>query len=53
MPRETQGDDQNIARRRGLPRAPVRHTGHFALETEGHTIAGLMREFLGKHVSRK
>jgi pimeloyl-ACP methyl ester carboxylesterase len=27
--------------------------GHFALETEGDTIAGLMREFLGKHVSRK
>jgi pimeloyl-ACP methyl ester carboxylesterase len=27
--------------------------GHFALETEGDTIAGLMREFLGKHVTRK
>jgi pimeloyl-ACP methyl ester carboxylesterase len=27
--------------------------GHFALETEGDTIARLMREFLGKHVSRK
>jgi pimeloyl-ACP methyl ester carboxylesterase len=27
--------------------------GHFALETEGDTIAGLMREFLGKHVSKK
>lgn len=27
--------------------------GHFALETEGETIAGLMRSFLGKHVSRK
>ena len=24
--------------------------GHFALETEGDTIAGLMRDFLGKHV---
>jgi hypothetical protein len=24
---------------------------HFALETEGDTIAGLMREFLGKHAS--
>jgi pimeloyl-ACP methyl ester carboxylesterase len=27
--------------------------GHFALETEGDTIAGLMREFLGKHTGRK
>jgi pimeloyl-ACP methyl ester carboxylesterase len=27
--------------------------GHFALETEGDTIAALMRAFLGKHVSRK
>jgi hypothetical protein len=27
--------------------------GHFALETEGATIARLMREFLGKHVSKK
>jgi hypothetical protein len=27
--------------------------GHFALETEGDTIARLMREFLGKHVARK
>jgi pimeloyl-ACP methyl ester carboxylesterase len=27
--------------------------GHFALETEGDTIAKLMREFLGKHVARK
>jgi pimeloyl-ACP methyl ester carboxylesterase len=27
--------------------------GHFALETEGDTIARLMREFLGKHVSKK
>jgi pimeloyl-ACP methyl ester carboxylesterase len=27
--------------------------GHFALETEGDAIAGLMREFLGKHVTRK
>jgi pimeloyl-ACP methyl ester carboxylesterase len=27
--------------------------GHFALETEGDTIAGLMREFLGKHQARK
>ncbi len=26
--------------------------GHFALETEGDTIAGLMREFLGKHVKQ-
>jgi len=24
--------------------------GHFALETEGDTIAGLMRDFLGRHV---
>ena len=24
--------------------------GHFALETEGDTIAGLMRDFLGKHM---
>src|SRR4029079_6642132 len=24
--------------------------GHFALESEGATIAGLMRDFLGKHV---
>ncbi len=24
--------------------------GHFALETDGDTIAGLMRDFLGKHV---
>ena len=24
--------------------------GHFALETEGDTVAGLMRDFLGKHV---
>ena len=27
-------------------------TGHFALEEEGDVIAKLMREFLGKHVSR-
>jgi len=27
--------------------------GHFALETEGDTIARLMREFLGKHVAGK
>jgi pimeloyl-ACP methyl ester carboxylesterase len=27
--------------------------GHFALETEGDAIARLMREFLGRHVSRK
>jgi pimeloyl-ACP methyl ester carboxylesterase len=27
--------------------------GHFALETNGDEIAGLMREFLGKHVSRE
>ena len=27
--------------------------GHFALETEGDTIARLMRDFLGRHVSRK
>jgi pimeloyl-ACP methyl ester carboxylesterase len=27
--------------------------GHFALETEGDTIAKLMRAFLGKHVSKK
>jgi pimeloyl-ACP methyl ester carboxylesterase len=27
--------------------------GHFALETEGDTIAQLMREFLGQHVSKK
>jgi pimeloyl-ACP methyl ester carboxylesterase len=27
--------------------------GHFALETEGDTIAGLMREFLSKHAGRK
>jgi pimeloyl-ACP methyl ester carboxylesterase len=27
--------------------------GHFALETNGAEIAGLMREFLGKHVARK
>ena len=26
--------------------------GHFALETEGDTIAGLMRAFLGKHVKQ-
>jgi len=26
--------------------------GHFALETEGDTIAGLMRQFLGKHVKQ-
>jgi pimeloyl-ACP methyl ester carboxylesterase len=26
--------------------------GHFALETEGDTIAGLMRNFLGKHVKQ-
>jgi pimeloyl-ACP methyl ester carboxylesterase len=26
--------------------------GHFALETEGDTIARLMREFLGRHVSK-
>ena len=26
--------------------------GHFALETDGETIAGLMREFLGKHVTK-
>jgi pimeloyl-ACP methyl ester carboxylesterase len=27
--------------------------GHFALETDGNTIAGLMREFLGRHVAAK
>jgi hypothetical protein len=27
--------------------------GHFALETNDDEIAKLMREFLGKHVSRK
>lgn len=27
--------------------------GHFALETDGETIARLMREFLGKHVAKK
>jgi pimeloyl-ACP methyl ester carboxylesterase len=27
--------------------------GHFALETEGDTIAGLMRGFLGRHLSRQ
>ena len=27
--------------------------GHFLLETEGDTVARLMREFLGKHVSKK
>jgi pimeloyl-ACP methyl ester carboxylesterase len=27
--------------------------GHFALETEGETIVGLMREFLRKHLRRK
>jgi pimeloyl-ACP methyl ester carboxylesterase len=27
--------------------------GHFALESDGDTIAKLMREFLGKHVARK
>jgi pimeloyl-ACP methyl ester carboxylesterase len=27
--------------------------GHFALETEGDTIARLMREFLGRHVARR
>jgi pimeloyl-ACP methyl ester carboxylesterase len=27
--------------------------GHFALETDGDTIAKLMRDFLGKHVSKK
>jgi hypothetical protein len=26
--------------------------GHFALETHGAEIAGLMRHFLGKHVGR-
>ena len=26
--------------------------GHFALETDGETIAKLMRKFLGKHVAR-
>jgi pimeloyl-ACP methyl ester carboxylesterase len=26
--------------------------GHFALETDGATIAKLMRTFLGKHVAR-
>ncbi len=27
--------------------------GHFALETDGDAIAGLMREFLGRHAGRK
>jgi pimeloyl-ACP methyl ester carboxylesterase len=27
--------------------------GHFALETEGDTIANLMQQFLGKHVTKK
>ena len=27
--------------------------GHFALETNGDEIAGLMRDFLGKHVSKR
>jgi len=28
-------------------------SGHFALESDGDAIASLMREFLGKHVTRK
>jgi hypothetical protein len=35
------------------PGQSLRCPGHFALETEGDTIARLMREFLGKHVSNK
>jgi pimeloyl-ACP methyl ester carboxylesterase len=27
--------------------------GHFVLETNGDEIAGLMRDFLGRHVARK
>jgi pimeloyl-ACP methyl ester carboxylesterase len=27
--------------------------GHFALESEGDAIAGLMREFLRKHVGKR
>jgi len=27
--------------------------GHFGLETDGDSIAKLMREFFGKHVARK
>ncbi|QVL32082.1 hypothetical protein KIH39_25135 [Telmatocola sphagniphila] len=27
--------------------------GHFALETNGDEIAGLMKEFLSKHVGKK
>ena len=37
-------------------KAPEYHlidAGHFALETDGETIAGLMREFLGKHLAGK
>jgi pimeloyl-ACP methyl ester carboxylesterase len=36
--------------RRDIPEAEIHllHTGHFALETHGHEIAKLMREFLGR-----
>lgn len=41
------------AYRRDNPRAEIHmlDTGHFALETHGPEIAGLIREFLRRHVS--
>jgi hypothetical protein len=32
---------------------PLLDAGHFALESNGDEIAGLMCEFLGKHVDKK
>lgn len=42
-----------LAFQRDLPRAEVHllPTGHFALETHAAQIAGLMRDFLGRHLS--
>lgn len=39
---------------RDLPQAELHllDTGHFALEEDGETIAGLMRDFLGRHLGR-
>jgi pimeloyl-ACP methyl ester carboxylesterase len=39
---------------RDLPQAELHllDTGHFALEEDGETIVGLMRDFLGRHLGR-
>jgi hypothetical protein len=41
--------------RRDIPDAEIRFydTGHFALETHVHEIAGAIRDFLGRHVAKQ